>query len=73
MPLCLLVMTMLQSLIIWTLYLEKIDAQSLSHSCPIDMKEPVLRLLMMWPCCVWSERWGNIWIATVCDGFIYLL
>ena len=65
-----LVVIMLPSLIILTLYLEKISKKSLLQSCLIYMREPVLRLLKMWPYCAWSEIWRYIWSAEVCAGVI---
>ena len=49
-----LVNIMLPSVIILTLYLEKIAAQLSSYICPIDMREPVFRLLRTWSCCTRS-------------------
>ena len=40
-------------LVILILYLEKIAVQSLSQSCPIDIREPVFKLLSNWTCCTW--------------------
>ena len=68
--LCFSVMIILPSLIILTFYLEKITVQYLSQIYLIDIRELVLRLLRMWPCCTCSEKWGKRSSATVYVRFM---
>ena len=54
-------MMMVPSLMIWTLCLVRMAAQSLSHNCPMEMREPVLRPGRMWQCWALAERWWFSW------------
>ena len=56
------------SLMMWTWYLEKMAAQSLSQSCPMEINEPVLRPGRMCPVCAVGGSCGArlmvaVWVA----------